>query len=163
MKTITEWFSEYSESHQNPTNKIVHKICVPVILFTIIGVLMHMSKLLTALVMVATMVFYARLDIVLAIAASAMMLAMASLALILPVTSKFYLALFGLAWVGQFYGHHVEGKKPSFLKDLQFLLIGPLWVTDHYIGSVWSKWKSRNPVKSPASVAALETTAPATA
>jgi uncharacterized membrane protein YGL010W len=33
-----------------------------------------------------------------------------------------------LAWIGQFYGHKIEGKKPSFLKDLEFLLIGPLWV-----------------------------------
>ncbi len=36
--------------------------------------------------------------------------------------------LFALAWVGQFYGHKVEGKKPSFLKDLQFLMIGPMWL-----------------------------------
>ncbi len=38
------------------------------------------------------------------------------------------LAIFVIAWIGQFYGHKVEGKKPSFLKDLQFLLIGPAWV-----------------------------------
>jgi len=38
------------------------------------------------------------------------------------------LIVFVLAWVGQFYGHKVEGKKPSFLKDLQFLLIGPAWL-----------------------------------
>ena len=37
------------------------------------------------------------------------------------------LGIFVLAWIGQFYGHKVEGKKPSFFKDLQFLLIGPLW------------------------------------
>ncbi|GAA3996382.1 hypothetical protein GCM10022408_03730 [Hymenobacter fastidiosus] len=35
--------------------------------------------------------------------------------------------VFGLAWVGQLWGHKVEGQKPDFLKDLQFLLIGPLW------------------------------------
>jgi uncharacterized membrane protein YGL010W len=38
------------------------------------------------------------------------------------------LIIFTIAWIGQFYGHHIEGKKPSFAKDLQFLLIGPLWV-----------------------------------
>jgi uncharacterized membrane protein YGL010W len=38
------------------------------------------------------------------------------------------LIIFFLAWVGQFYGHKVEGKKPSFFKDLQFLLIGPAWL-----------------------------------
>jgi len=36
--------------------------------------------------------------------------------------------VFALAWIGQFVGHKLEGKKPSFLKDLQFLLIGPIWV-----------------------------------
>lgn len=38
------------------------------------------------------------------------------------------LCVFILAWIGQFYGHKVEGKKPSFLKDIQFLLIGPAWL-----------------------------------
>jgi len=40
------------------------------------------------------------------------------------------LAIFVAAWIGQFYGHHIEGKKPSFIKDLQFLLIGPAWVLE---------------------------------
>jgi uncharacterized membrane protein YGL010W len=40
----------------------------------------------------------------------------------------FSLTLFILAWIGQFYGHKIEGKKPSFFKDIQFLLIGPAWV-----------------------------------
>lgn len=38
------------------------------------------------------------------------------------------LTIFVLAWIGQFIGHNIEGKKPSFLKDLQFLLIGPAWL-----------------------------------
>lgn len=38
------------------------------------------------------------------------------------------LIIFILSWIGQFYGHKIEGAKPSFLKDLEFLLIGPLWV-----------------------------------
>jgi uncharacterized membrane protein YGL010W len=37
-------------------------------------------------------------------------------------------AVFVGAWMGQFYGHKVEGKKPAFFEDLQFLLIGPIWV-----------------------------------
>jgi uncharacterized membrane protein YGL010W len=38
------------------------------------------------------------------------------------------LALFIVAWIFQFIGHKIEGKKPSFFKDLQFLLIGPAWL-----------------------------------
>lgn len=40
----------------------------------------------------------------------------------------FCLIVFVVAWIGQFYGHKVEGKKPSFLKDIQFLMIGPAWL-----------------------------------
>ena len=38
------------------------------------------------------------------------------------------LGLFVVAWIGQFIGHHYEGKRPSFFQDVQFLLIGPLWL-----------------------------------
>jgi uncharacterized membrane protein YGL010W len=38
------------------------------------------------------------------------------------------LTLFVVAWIGQFIGHKIEGKKPSFFKDVQFLLIGPAWL-----------------------------------
>jgi uncharacterized membrane protein YGL010W len=35
---------------------------------------------------------------------------------------------FVVAWIGQFIGHAIEGKRPSFFKDVQFLMIGPLWL-----------------------------------
>ena len=38
------------------------------------------------------------------------------------------LAVFALAWVAQFVGHHIEGKRPSFLTDMVYLMVGPLWV-----------------------------------
>ncbi|EMS7855188.1 DUF962 domain-containing protein, partial [Acinetobacter baumannii] len=126
MKSIGEWFDEYSESHQNPINKKIHWVCVPAILFSIIGIIAHFSALLTALLVVLTLIFYARLDLVLAVAMAALLVVMAWLIYVLPVGVGFYIALFVFAWIGQFYGHKVEGKKPSFFKDLQFLLIGPV-------------------------------------
>lgn len=143
MKSITEWFDEYSESHQNPTNKQIHWVCVPAILFSIIGIIAHFSTLLTALLLVLTLVFYARLDLVLAVAMAALLVVMAWLIYTLPVGVGFYIAIFVIAWVGQFYGHKVEGKKPSFFKDLQFLLIGPVWCMDAYLSKILLKWKSR--------------------
>ena len=143
MKTISEWLDEYSESHQDKTNKAIHRVCVPTILFSIIGILAHFSALLTALILVLTFVFYARLDLVLAVAMAALLVVMAWLIFILPVGVGFYIAIFVLAWIGQFYGHKVEGKKPSFLKDLQFLLIGPVWCVDAYLGKLIPKWKKR--------------------
>ena len=137
MKTITEWFDEYSESHQNKTNKMIHWICVPTIYFSIIGILAHFSALLTAVLLALAFIFYARLDIVLAVAMAALTLVMAWLIWVLPVGYGFYIALFVFAWIGQFYGHKVEGKKPSFFKDLQFLLIGPIWCMDAYLDKVY--------------------------
>jgi uncharacterized membrane protein YGL010W len=54
-------------------------------------------------------------------------LAVLNLASSVPVW-QICLALFVLAWIGQFIGHKIEGKKPSFLKDVVFLLIGPAWL-----------------------------------
>ncbi|HEE6445218.1 TPA: DUF962 domain-containing protein [Acinetobacter baumannii] len=143
MKSIGEWFDEYSESHQNPINKKIHWVCVPAILFSIIGIIAHFSALLTALLVVLTLIFYARLDLVLAVAMAALLVVMAWLIYVLPVGVGFYIALFVFAWIGQFYGHKVEGKKPSFFKDLQFLLIGPAWYMDAYLAKILPHWKSR--------------------
>jgi len=143
MKTITEWLDEYSDSHQDKTNKAIHWVCVPAILFSIIGILAHFSALLTALILVLTFIFYARLDLVLAVAMAALLFVMAWLIFILPVGAGFYIAVFVLAWIGQFYGHKIEGKKPSFFKDLQFLLIGPVWCMDVYLGKLIPKWRKR--------------------
>jgi uncharacterized membrane protein YGL010W len=35
-----------------------------------------------------------------------------------------------LAWIGQFAGHAIEGRRPSFTTDLAYLLIGPAWLAD---------------------------------
>lgn len=144
MKTIQEWFDEYSESHQDPTNKLMHWVCVPTIYFSIIGILANFSVLLAALVFILALIFYARLDVVLAIAMAALTLVMACLIFLLPKGFGLYISLFVLAWIGQFYGHKVEGKKPSFFKDLQFLLISPIWCLDAYLGKVSAKWETRH-------------------
>lgn len=146
MKSINTWFDEYSESHQNPTNKHIHWACVPAILFAIIGLLAHFSALLTALIVILTLIFYARLDLVLAVAMAALFFMMAWMIILLPFGKGFYLAIFIIAWIGQFYGHKIEGKKPSFFKDLQFLLIGPIWCMDAYLAKIYPKyWKTRQP------------------
>ena len=143
MKTIQEWFSEYNDSHQHPTNKALHWICVPTIYFSILGILAHFSALLTTLLLVLSFIFYARLDLILAVAMAVLSMLMVYLIWSLPLGLGVYIALFILAWIGQFYGHKIEGKKPSFFKGLQFLLIGPIWCLDTYLGKSLSQWKSR--------------------
>lgn len=148
MKTLQDWFSEYGESHQNPTNKFIHWICVPSIFFSIIGLLwnIHFDFIsknfsyplsefvnLASLISILVLVFYLRLSFKIFIG----ILFIIALGLIGCFCIEQYssiplwgisLTIFFLAWIGQFYGHKIEGKKPSFLKDLQFLLIGPAWV-----------------------------------
>lgn len=143
MKTVSEWLDEYSDSHQNKTNKLIHWVCVPTIFFSIVGILAHFSALLTTLLLVLSFIFYARLDLILAVTMATLMLVMAWLIYVLPVGMGFYIAIFVLAWIGQFYGHKIEGKKPSFFKDLQFLLIGPIWCMDAYLGKILPSWKTR--------------------
>ena len=144
MKTISEWFDEYSDSHQNKTNKLIHWVCVPTIYFSIIGILAHFSALLTTLLLVLAFIFYARLDLFFSLAMATLTLVMAWFIWILPVGRGLLIALFVWGWIGQFSGHKVKGKKPSFFKDLQFLLIGPIWCMDAYLGKILPNWKSRH-------------------
>jgi len=141
MKSIDQWLSEYGESHQNPTNKMVHFVCVPVIFFTIVG-LMYCIKLpfsiggypvtVAHFVLLFVAVYYSLLSIPLAI--GMVLYSAFCIALCMAIdTAPYYLlgtsiGLFILAWIAQFWGHNVEGKKPSFLKDLQYLMIGPAWI-----------------------------------
>ena len=146
MKTLNQWFDEYAVSHQNETNQLIHYICVPAIFFSIVGIFMSIpTNFLTntfglnnplienwaTVILILVLLFYLRL--------SFSMFFKMSIFSILCIVGNHYLGsklplfytslvIFVIAWIGQFYGHKIEGKKPSFLKDLQFLLIGPAWV-----------------------------------
>ncbi|SDK26226.1 Uncharacterized membrane protein YGL010W [Ferrimonas sediminum] len=128
MKDIEQWFAEYGESHRNPTNKTIHWICVPLITFSVLGALWALSPLLTWALIAVALVFYLNLSRNIALA---MALVTGFMLLIISNLTNLFMicaVIFVLAWIGQFYGHHVEGKKPSFFKDVQFLLIGPIWL-----------------------------------
>jgi uncharacterized membrane protein YGL010W len=143
MRTVHQWLSEYGESHTHSTNKLIHWICVPAIFFSITGLLYCIQfplnlrpglPLNVAMVALALATLYYLLLSV-KIGLGMMVFGLGCLALCflaekwLPVPLwEFCLALFAIAWIGQFYGHKVEGKKPSFFKDIQFLLIGPMWL-----------------------------------
>jgi uncharacterized membrane protein YGL010W len=143
MRSIDQWLDEYGESHRHPVNKLLHWICVPPIVLSVIGflrsvpapaVLESVSPWLdwAALVAVAAAIYYLVLSPALALGAVVALLALFALsgaleALPLPLWAS-SLAIFVIAWIGQFVGHAIEGRRPSFFKDLQFLLIGPLWL-----------------------------------
>lgn len=140
MRTLAQWLDEYSASHRNPTNKLLHWICVPPIVFAVACALKvapvgHGNFNAATFVGVLTLLYYFRLSwrlalgmtVIFAMAYWAVVALHAALGMNLLWLA---IAIFVLAWVGQFVGHHVEGARPSFFKDLQFLLIGPLWLLD---------------------------------
>lgn len=136
-RNLQDWLDAYGESHQHPTNKLIHWICVPIIAYSILalssmvsfsGIPLNLGHLLVLL----AFIFYIRLSISMAWA----MLLFGALCLLIARSAsngplplwESSISLFIAAWLGQFYGHKLEGKKPSFLKDIQFLLIGPAWL-----------------------------------
>jgi uncharacterized membrane protein YGL010W len=143
MRTVSDWLEEYGASHANPTNKLLHWVCVPPIVLAVLGLLwstpvpaafVGVSPWLNWATLAATvaLTYYFALSPALALGVLLtflVLLLMTALLATLPwplwVTS---LAIFVAAWIGQFVGHAIEGKRPSFFKDMQFLLIGPLWL-----------------------------------
>ena len=143
MRSVSDWLGEYGASHQHPANKLLHWLCVPPIVLSVLGLLWSapvppafaaLSPWLNwaTLATLAALVYYLALSVRLALGvlvAFAVLLALTSALARLPwplwATS---LGIFVIAWIGQFIGHAIEGARPSFFKDVQFLLIGPLWL-----------------------------------
>jgi uncharacterized membrane protein YGL010W len=139
----SQLLAEYSADHQNPFNRLMHSICVPLIAIALIGLLWAIPvpgawsssstwvNFGTATLIVLN-VYYLRLAprlglgmVVAALLVVPLLAFAAGLPVPLWLTS---LAVFTVGWIGQFIGHYVEGRRPSFFRDLRFLLIGPLWV-----------------------------------
>ena len=144
-RDINQWITAYGESHQNSTNKKIHWICVPIIMFSLLGLLSlvnfnislneHIYDInISYLLILFALFFYLRLSVVISI--GMFLISVIQLFVIFYLEILFsewnlfliYISIFIIAWIGQFIGHKVEGKKPSFFEDLQFLLIGPAWL-----------------------------------
>ncbi len=141
---------EYSISHQNLTNKAIHWICVPLIFWAIIALLYsipnallvetfgkHLFSNWAVIIMIPVLFYYFSLSGSIAVGMFIFISICLFISEILVQNSDFPLwaigiSVFIISWMGQFYGHKIEGKKPSFLKDIQFLLIGPAWLM-HFV------------------------------
>lgn len=142
MPTLNQWLNDYGESHKNQTNKTIHWVCVPAIFLSITGFL-YSIKLpfyfanhhinMALLILLIILIYYFTLSKTLWIGMFVfaffclLICHLVSLYLFIPIWA-FSILVFIAAWTGQFYGHKLEGNKPSFLKDLKFLLIGPAWL-----------------------------------
>tara|TARA_B110000261_G_C12899931_1_gene284020 strand:+ start:157 stop:624 length:468 start_codon:yes stop_codon:yes gene_type:complete len=148
MQTLQQLLDKYAESHQNKTNKIIHYFCVPAIFFSVIGLLMSIpSNLIQNLTgisdslyanwgvvaLIPVLLFYIRLSLKMTF----LILGFSILCILGNFQMKVFVELwqasvviFVISWIIQFYGHKIEGKKPSFLDDIKFLMIGPAWILD---------------------------------
>jgi len=146
MKTLEQWLSAYGQSHQNKVNQRLHHVCVPAIVFSLLGLLWllplpgvilpaNIPANVAMLLAVLVCAFYYYLSWRIATGASTMIGLMLLLVYMIDRSAwplhMISLLVFVLAWVGQFIGHAIEGKRPSFAQDIRFLLIGPLWVIAH--------------------------------
>lgn len=129
-RAIDVLLARYGESHRNPVNELIHIVCIPAIVFSLLGILWAIHPIVPLLVGAMALVYYSKLSRTFALGMAVMAGAMLVLLALLPdgTVLPTSIGVFVAAWIGQFVGHHIEGKKPSFFDDLRFLLIGPLFV-----------------------------------
>ena len=161
MRKIDALLDEYAVSHQTKLNIAIHYVCVPLIFFSLIGLLASIPMPESiggifpvalapyahfgTLVILLGLIYYLRLSIVLFLSMlvfSAIVLFSIHQIAVLQIAPLWMLMLsvFIISWIGQFIGHNHEGKKPSFLKDLQFLMIGPAWTMSHLFNALKIKF-----------------------
>ncbi len=129
-RAIDVLLARYGESHRNPVNELIHIVCIPAIVFSLLGILWAIHPIVPLLVVAVALVYYSKLSRTFALGMAVMAGVMLVLLALLPdgTVLPTSIGVFVAAWIGQFVGHHIEGKKPSFFDDLRFLLIGPLFV-----------------------------------
>jgi uncharacterized membrane protein YGL010W len=156
MKTLQLLLNKYGESHQNIVNKRIHWVCVPAIMFSLFGLLYAIPFPLdqglfsnwAGVALILALIYYLRLSI-------PMFFGFVIIGIFLlwgnhaiyqaagqnaGLLAQISLGIFVFAWIGQFIGHRIEGKKPSFLEDVQFLLVGPAWLLHFVFNKIGIKY-----------------------
>ena len=140
-RRVDQLLAHYEESHRHPRNEAIHFVAIPLIMLSLIGLLFALHPWVAYGFILASMVYYARLSAVFLVtmavlSAIGLALVHAMGSQVLPISA----AIFVLAWIAQFVGHKIEGKKPSFFEDLQYLWVGPLFVLSKLFGKLGVKW-----------------------
>lgn len=153
-RPIDRYLGNYSDDHRNGLNQIIHWICVPPIVWTVMAALfvipvpgtMFRPGMWAGFAMVAAVAYYLRLSRPLGLAMAVAFVVMLAVTWwlygVLGPRNLLYtaIAVFVIAWVAQFIGHEFEGKRPSFLTDLTYLLIGPLWLMSKLFRKLGLSW-----------------------
>ncbi|MFN3570441.1 MAG: DUF962 domain-containing protein [Polaromonas sp.] len=140
-RRVDQLLAHYEESHRNPKNELIHFIAIPLIMLSLVGMMFALHPYVAYAFIAASMVYYLRLSLVFLVTmvlwsllTVALVFAMGSLVLELSV------AIFVGAWILQFIGHKLEGKKPSFFEDIQYLWVGPLFVLSKLFNKLGLRW-----------------------
>jgi len=141
-RKVDRLLAHYGESHRHPVNEAIHMVAIPAIMLSIVGLLFALHPWVAYAFVAASLVYYARLGsaafLVTMLGGSVVLLAAvhAMGGLAVPVSA----AIFVVAWIFQFVGHKVEGRKPSFFEDIQYLWVGPLFVLSRLFLRLGIRW-----------------------
>ncbi len=152
-RKIDQLLSEYGESHQNKTNKFIHWVCVPAIMFSLLGMFycipfptdVSLFSNWASVFVALALIYYLTLSIPMfvgfLVVGGGFVFLNHYLSSVVGDNLLFLsIGIFIISWLGQFIGHKIEGKKPSFFKDLQFLLIGPAWLLSFIFTKIGLKY-----------------------
>lgn len=136
MRALPDLFADYAAYHKTPGNKWFHRLGIPMIMLSLLGMLARVpvwQQVTFGMVLIAvTGVIYLMLDLRLGI-------------LMIVVSIAFYFAgaamsmwlnvsLFVLGWIFQFIGHtFYEHRQPAFMKNAMHLLVGPMWILNDVV------------------------------
>lgn len=140
-RKVDQLLAHYGESHRDPRNERIHFVAIPLIMVSLLGLLFALHPWVAYGFVLASMVYYARLSGVFLLAMAA--LSIVGLALVHAMGERVLLvslAIFVLAWIAQFVGHKLEGRKPSFFEDLQYLWVGPIFVLSKLFLRLGIRW-----------------------
>lgn len=140
-RRVDQLLAHYGSSHRHPTNEAIHFVAIPLILLSLVGLLYRVHPWVAYVFIAASMVYYIRLSLVFTVAmglwtGATILLLYAMGSYVLPIC----VAIFVGAWIAQFIGHKLEGKKPSFFEDIQYLWVGPLFVLSKLFERIGIRW-----------------------
>ncbi len=140
-RRVDQLLAHYEESHRHPTNEDIHFVAIPLIMFSLLGLLFALHPWVAYAFVLAAMAYYARLSAVFLLTMA--LLSVLGLALVHALGEQVLtvsIIVFVGAWIAQFVGHKIEGKKPSFFEDLQYLFVGPIFVLSKLFLKLGIRW-----------------------
>ena len=143
QRKVDALLQHYGLSHTHPVNEVIHFVAIPAIMLSLNGLLFALHPALVLVLIAGSLVYYARLSwpfTLCMLLLSSVMLALVDAMSVAGILVPASVGIFVAAWIFQFIGHHLEGKKPSFFEDLQYLLVGPLFVLSKAFERLNVRW-----------------------